>query len=95
MLRDEILEMLRSDQKALDSFCVKSIGVFGSIARGEAVPDSDVDILVEFSVTPDLFEFIDLKFHLESLMGREVDLATPDALHPMLKDDIMKDVVYA
>ncbi len=48
MLRDEILDKLRADKAALDGFGVRSIGVFGSVARGEAGPDSDVDIAVDY-----------------------------------------------
>jgi predicted nucleotidyltransferase len=97
VLRDEILGKLRADKAALDRFGVKSIAVFGSVARGEGGAKSDVDILVEYreDATPGLFEFVGLKHHLEDVLGRKVDLATPDALHPALKDDILKETVYA
>ena len=97
MLRDDILEKLRSNKAALDGYGVATIAVFGSVARGEAEGDSDVDILVDFDPdrTPGLFAFIGLKHHLEDLLGRPVDLATPDALHPMLKEGILKETHYA
>lgn len=97
MLRDEILKKLRADKAALDRFGVKSIAVFGSVARGEAKAKSDVDVLVKYKprATPSLFEFMDLKDHLESLLGRRVDLATPDALHRALRKDILREAVYA
>lgn len=97
MLRDEVLEKLRADKEALDGFGVRSISVFGSVARDEASADSDVDILVDYDEKkiPGLFGFIGLKHHLESLLGRSVDLATPDSLHPALRDDILKEVVNA
>ncbi len=97
MLRDEILARLRADRPALKRFGVKSIGVFGSVARGEADADSDIDILVDYAegTSTGLFEFLDLKEHLETLLERPVDLVTPEALHPMLRDDILKEFVHA
>ncbi len=97
MLRDEILDKLRADKAALDGFGVRSIGVFGSVARGDETPDSDVDIAVDYDkkITVGLFGFIEMREHLESILGREVDLVMSDALHPELKDGILKETVYA
>ncbi len=97
MLRDEVIEKLRADREALDGFGVTSIGVFGSVARGEEDSGSDVDILVDYDekVTLGLFGFLEMKEHLESLLGRQVDLATPDALHPDLRDGILEELVHA
>jgi predicted nucleotidyltransferase len=96
-LRNELLAKLRADKAALRRFGVKSIAIFGSVARGEAGPKSDVDVLVVYgpSATPGLFEFMDLKDHLERLFGRRVDLATPDALHRALRKDVLREAVYA
>jgi len=73
---------------------VKKIGFFGSLAREEETKKSDVDILVEFS-QPIGWEYIDLKDFLESKLGRRVDLVTKAALKPELKNDILKDLIYA
>jgi hypothetical protein len=88
---------LRADRSSLDRFGVRSIALFGSVARGEAGAGSDVDILVDYraDARPDLFEFIDLKEHLEELVGRRVDLVTPAALHPRLRDRILAEAIYA
>jgi uncharacterized protein len=96
-LTAEVLEQLRGDRSALDRFGVRSIALFGSVARGEAGDESDVDILVEYraDARPDLFEFIDLKEHLEAVVGRRVDLVTPAALHPRLRERILTEAVYA
>lgn len=97
MNRQDTLSRLRADRAVLDAFGVQSIGVFGSVARGEAGPDSDVDVLVTYrpGATPGLFKFVELQQHLEQVLGHKVDLATPDALHPRLKDRILAEAVYA
>ncbi len=96
MNKEEIIETIRKNNELLVRHHVRSLSVFGSVVRGEAGPDSDVDILVEFQ--PDaavgLFEFIRLRNDLSALLGMEVDLGTPDALHPALKEDILKEAVH-
>ncbi len=77
-----------------EQFYLKRIGVFGSHATGKQTSKSDVDILVEYSRTVDFFEFLELKEHLEKLLGRKVDLVTKRALKPYMKKDILKQVVY-
>jgi uncharacterized protein len=67
----------------------------GSVARGEANQDSDVDVLVEFDRTPDLFELAALKERLAEILERPVDLATPQGLKPRLRDRILHEVRYA
>jgi uncharacterized protein len=94
--RDEILVLLRSLQSDLTSrYKVRRIGIFGSIARIESRPDSDIDILVDFNPGADLFDFIELSEYLEEKIGRHVDLATPRALRPEIRESVFRDVVYA
>jgi hypothetical protein len=68
--------------------------VFGSLARGEATPASDIDLLVEFGRPVGLFEFIRLKLYLEDLTGRGVDLVTPDAIRPAMCAGILNEAVH-
>lgn len=75
-------------------FSVSRIGVFGSFARGDEGPDSDVDVLVEFE-EPTFDHYMDLKFHLEEVLGRSVDLVLTDTVKPRLRPIIEKEVVYA
>lgn len=77
-----------------ERFKVKRIGIFGSFIRRQQRKKSDIDILVEFRETIGLFEFIDLAEFLESSLGLKVDLVTKNALKPLLKDAILKEVVY-
>jgi predicted nucleotidyltransferase len=96
MTLDEALETLRAARPLLDRYGVARIGVFGSVARGEAGPDSDVDLLVEFK--PDQhpgFEFFELQETLEELFGTDVDLATSKSLHRLMRDRVLKEVAYA
>jgi len=67
------------------------LAIFGSMARGEAAKDSDVDILVDFDSKKGLFGFADLKFYLEEILGCHVDLVTRRALHPALKMRILSE----
>jgi hypothetical protein len=75
-------------------FSVRSIGVFGSFARGDAEPESDVDILVELA-DPTFDHYMDLKFKLEEVFQRPVDLVMADTVKPRLKPIIEREVVYA
>jgi len=94
--RDEILDLLKSIKGDLTArYKVRSIGIFGSFARREGRADSDVDILVDFCEGADLFDLIELSEFLEGKIGRHVDLATPRALRPEIREGIYRDVVYA
>lgn len=90
----EVTEALSNQKQILtERFKVKEIGVFGSYVRGEQEDISDNDILVEFA-EPVGWEFIDLLEYLEDVLGRKVDLVTPDALRPQFKERILKEVAY-
>lgn len=96
MTLDEALEKLRGAKPLLDRYGVARIGVFGSVARGEAGPDSDVDVLVEFKPEqhPGL-DFFRLQEGLEGLFGTDVDLATRQSLHRLMRDRVLREVAYA
>lgn len=93
----DAISTLKEHEKLIrQKFGVKRIGIFGSFARGEEKEDSDLDVLVVFEEGQKTFDnYMDLKFYLEDLFGREIDLVTERALKPQLKDIIMKEVVYA
>jgi predicted nucleotidyltransferase len=75
-------------------FAVSRVGIFGSQVRGEAKPDSDVDVLVEFE-QPTFDRYMELKFFLEELFGSPVDLVLADSLKPRLRPIVNREVVYA
>jgi predicted nucleotidyltransferase len=94
MRRAEALEKLIRHRRELAAFGIKSMALFGSVARDEAGEDSDVDILVEF-VGPATFNgYMDLKFFLEDLLGGPVDLVTRRSIRPRIRERIEKEARY-
>jgi predicted nucleotidyltransferase len=94
--KDEILKILRGQLPHLrETYGVKTIGLFGSYSRGEQKTESDVDLLVEFERPIGFFKFIALEEYLADKLGIKVELVTEDALKPIIKPAIMKEVVYA
>ena len=93
----DVLSLLREHEPELkEQFGVAKIGIFGSFARGEARPDSDVDVLVTFQDGKKTFDnFMGTRFYLEDLFRRKVDLVTDAALKPLIRDPIMQEVIYA
>lgn len=96
MNREEIISKLQAIlPEVKEKYHVKSMGIFGSVARGDDTETSDVDILVEYDIVPGFFGFIQLeKFLSDELGGRKVDLATRKALKEVIKDDILKETIY-
>lgn len=91
MRRDDVIRLMREHKREIDAFGVTSLALFGSVARDEAGPESDVDVLVEFA-GPTRFEpFMDLKFLLEDTFGCKVDLATPAALRREMAPRILEE----
>ena len=97
MNRHQALQTLSENRNQLKRFLVKDLYLFGSVARDEAIDDSDVDILVEFQPNAKigLFQFARLQRFLSELLECNVDLATPDALHKLLKEDILQEAIQA
>jgi predicted nucleotidyltransferase len=91
------LSLLRlHEQEIRELFGVERIGIFGSFVRGEEKPESDVDVLVKFRDGEETFaHYMDLKFYLEDLFGRKVDLVIHDTLKPRLREPILSEVIYA
>jgi predicted nucleotidyltransferase len=90
-----VMSAVRQHHKTLsEEYGVRRLGVFGSAAREELRPGSDVDLLVEFSRSPALFKFIELQTFLESVFQRKIDAVTENALKPTIKKKILRDVVY-
>ncbi|MGB7630346.1 MAG: nucleotidyltransferase family protein [Candidatus Deferrimicrobium sp.] len=95
MSKKEILEALASNREELAAMGVRSLSLFGSYARGQELPGSDIDLLVEFSAPIGLFAFVRLKGFLERILEREVDLVTSDAIKERYRESILKGAVRA
>ena len=95
MDRDEILRTLVSHRRELEKRGIRSLSVFGSVARGETGANSDVDVLVELSPEAHvgLFGLVDLKEFLEATLGRPVDVVTPDGLRIWMRERVLGEAV--
>ena len=94
MKRDEAIRILHDRKKELvEQYHVISLSLFGSVARDEARPDSDVNLLVKFAQPTRLFQFIDLKKRLEALLGCKVDMGKPHSLRPQVKDKVLREAI--
>jgi predicted nucleotidyltransferase len=93
--KEEIIKTLQKNKDFIkQKYGVKYLALFGSFARGEQTDNSDIDILVEFYKEKKTFDnYMDLKFYLESLFKRKVDLITKKAIKPRLKKYIEKDLI--
>jgi predicted nucleotidyltransferase len=84
------------DQQKIAAFCrkhgISRLSIFGSILRDDFSPDSDIDVLVEFSgPTPSLLELGGMQVELTALLGREVDLKTAGFLSPHFRDQVLRE----
>ena len=94
MRREKALRILEANRQELrERFGVKSLRLFGSVARDEASEQSDVDVLVEFDETPSLFGFLRLQGYLRDLLGTKVDLVTESGLKERARQYVEKDAV--
>jgi len=95
MRQQEALDIITRHETAIKDFGVKSLMLFGSVARDEAHLDSDVDLLVEFDRPVGLFTFVRLKRYLEEIFNTSVDLGTPDSLKPYLQELVTREAIRA
>ena len=93
--KSEIVKTIRKEKKFLkDKYNVNEIGLFGSFSRSAQNKRSDIDILIDFSVIPDLFTYVEIMLYLKEKLGRKVDLVMQSALRPEIKDYVMKEVIF-
>lgn len=95
MKRDEVIRRLCEAKERLEPYHVKSLFLFGSVARDEATDQSDVDLIVDFEVTPSLLVFARLRRCLGEILGQQVDLVTRRALRVELRDRILSEAIRA
>lgn len=91
---EEIKNTLKNEETFLrQKYSVNKFLLFGSYAKGEQTPDSDIDLLVEFQETIDMFEMVDLQDYLQNLFGKKVDLGTPKGLKSFIKNTIINEAI--
>ncbi|MEQ8463386.1 nucleotidyltransferase family protein [Coleofasciculus sp. E1-EBD-02] len=95
MKRDEVLAILAAHREQLQDMGVKSLNLFGSVARDEADANSDIDFLVEFNRPGGLFQLLQVQYYLEDILGCAVDLGTQEALKEHLREPVLKDSIRA
>ena len=80
--------------KLQEQYQVKTLGVFGSYARGEATDNSDLDLLVEFQGDLTFDKYMDLKFFLEDLFDKKIDLVIRDDLKPQIREKVLEETIH-
>lgn len=97
MNKNDALETLKRSETALRARGVRRAAVFGSVARGDNRPDSDIDIMVE--IDPDahitVFDYVDLKEFISSLFDTPVDVVSRESLKPYVRPAATADAIYA
>ena len=94
MTRDRVVQLLEQHGPEFSAeYGVASLSLFGSVARGEATPGSDVDVLVDFPGPPSFDQYMGLKFRLEDLLGVNVDLVTRASLRPGVRPQVEAEAV--
>ncbi len=88
-----ILALLRERIDTIHSYGVSSLALFGSAARNETTETSDLDFLVEFEGTATFDRYMDLKFFLEDLFNKPVDLVTRRSLKPEIRAAVLKEAI--
>jgi uncharacterized protein len=90
--RNDIVTILQG-QMVRSRFGVKSLLLFGSVARNEATKESDLDFIVDFDGTITFDRYMDLKIFLEDLFGKKIDLAIEDTLKPQIRQKILEEAI--
>jgi predicted nucleotidyltransferase len=93
--RADALRLIEAHLHELRDLGVRSLLIFGSVARDEARSDSDVDAIVEFNDQVGYFQLFRVRRRLESILGAKVDLTTAAALRPELRDGIFAEAIRA
>jgi len=96
LTKNDVTKTMQSNIEEIKKYGVKRIGIFGSFARATHNNKSDIDILVEFEKGEKIFDnYMELKFYLEKILRRKVDLVIKDAVKPRIKQTVLREVAYA
>ncbi len=92
--RENVLQTLHLNSDKLQTFGVKSLAVFGSVARDDVSSQSDVDILVTFEGATTFDKYMDVKIFIEDQLNCAVDLVIAEALHKRIQPFVLQEAVY-
>jgi uncharacterized protein len=93
MQRHDVLISIQSHKAQIQDLGVKSLDLFGSVARDQAIAGSDVDILIELTEPAGFFEFFQIQHYLEDLLQCPIDLGTIDSLKEHLREPVLNEVI--
>lgn len=91
---DDVYQVLAQNYQAIQNFGVRSLALFGSVARNQATIESDLDFLVEFEGVTTFDRYMDLKFFLEDLFDMPVDLVTKRSLKKEISQKVLQEAIY-
>lgn len=92
--KEQIIRSIQDNRSAIQQYGVRRLGLFGSYAKAENIETSDIDFIVEFNAKS-FDNYMGLKFYLEEIFRRKVDLVLPNTIKPRLRETILKEVTYA
>ena len=95
LTRNIVLNRLAAHRTDLEQLGVKSLRLFGSVARNEATEHSDLDFLIEFTEDPTLFDLFAVRYFLEDLFHCPIDLGMEQSLREHLRDPVLSDAIHA
>ena len=95
MKRKELLQRLSAHKKELENMGIKSLNLFGSVARDKAMDHSDIDFIIEFNRSIGVFHFFTVQHRIEEILGvPKVDLVQKGAIHPSLRESILAEAIH-
>lgn len=94
LTRDQVAERLAAHAEELRFCGVRSLELFGSVARGDARPESDVDLLVAFDEVPGFVGYLRLRNRLQEILGRRVDLVMASGLRPRIRERVLREACH-
>lgn len=94
MKREEVLQILHAQQKELiDRYQLAYLSIFGAVVRGEGGPHQKLGVLVKFTRPTRFLQFLDLKKHLEAILGCEIEIGKPESLLPKFRRLVLQEAV--
>lgn len=94
LTKNEIKNRIRNNSDILRKYHVNKIGIFGSYVKETQKPESDIDLVVDFSDSVTLFQYVHLVDSITGFLNQKVDLVTVDGIKPMIKEKVLKEVEW-